>query len=223
MLRGAQSTNIHYKKGTFVKNFPNAVFASASIVLGATVYSPAAMALSPPWYILQNQMKATIGQDAGVTVDDLKDAPGGYDLDVEVSDGRQAKALSTLLTRTHDFGGTEVHVIVLDSYGNPIAPGTVPTDPDKATRFFQTALSGNCFFVQVDPGNAIYALFLEFPQATIQFPADNLADAYGNLNLVAADAFKEILNLEDISGIGIGAATSTDVYGSLCSSGGGGK
>jgi hypothetical protein len=180
----------------------------------STINPSMSFALSPPWFIFQSKMKATVGADQCVSVDDLKEDeqdPGSFDLVVHSTCGyRKTQALSTLISRTHTFGNISVKVIVLNSENHLVEPKEFPTDPEIAEALVKRALRGNPYFVCTAPGNAIFKFFIVFEPRVIQFFADNLSDAYRNMNLVAADAFYDALGLDMIRNIRMG--TSTEMF-----------
>ena len=186
----------------------NSVLVMLALSTIALAGSHNAFAISPPWNILQSEMKATVGADDCVDIDNLKPVPHGYNLDVEVCNTERAKALATLIDPTRDFGGVIVHIRVFAPHHHQVTPGTLPTHPEELEELIQTALCGNRYFVKVAPGNAIVTVFAEFTPSVIQFFADNLADAYNNLNLVAEDAFNNAMGLSEISHGKIGVTTS---------------
>lgn len=177
----------------------------------AATYSVSAFALSPPWYILASETQKTLGADPCVRVDDLDSAighPGDFDLNIHaICSDQKANALATALPASRDFGGVTVFIRVFDPNGHQEPKGILPIDPAEAAEVYQRALDGNPLFVQIDPGNAIVDFFLEFQPRVVQFYADNLADAYHNLNLVAADAFDKVLDLQAITTPHVGVST----------------
>lgn len=184
----------------------------AWIILLALVFSAKSMALSPPWVVLQNQMKATIGADPLVRVDDLDEvsqSPEKFNLDVHVKcDCEKAQALADFIGKEHDFGGVLVDVRVFDERDHLKTAKPIPTHPDEAEELVKDALRTNRYFVKIDPKAFLSDFFIEFCKGVVQYQADNIADFYRNINQVAADAFAQILGLDDIPGIHIGVTTS---------------
>jgi hypothetical protein len=179
-----------------------------------------ALALSPPWYILQAQFEAALERDPCVTVDRLVEtSPSRYELNVRVCDRMKGKALSTLLTRQESFGAIVVDIDVFDLSGEKIAPDAMPSDPARYRSLVGAALTGNCLFIGTRDGNPINAFFIEFAKAVVQYWGDNLADAYGNINEVAAAAFYDVLGLSDLAAFSVQTTTSpTYIWG--CGGGG---
>jgi hypothetical protein len=189
-----------------------------SLVISSTAMvsvSQKAFALSPPWFVLQSQFKATLEGDPSVEVRQLRPIAGGYELEIDVHAGkRKAQALSTFLSKTHVFGGVSVFVEVFDSRHRLVQPGTIPTQLDDLSKLIRTALKGNRFFVKIDPGNGVYSLFVEFTKSVVQYFADNLADAYKNINQVAADAFAQVFDFP--VELKVGTSTSPECQGHDC-------
>jgi hypothetical protein len=168
-----------------------------------------AFALSPPWYVLEAQIRATLQGDPDVLVEDLKTNSEGYTLDVEVrQNSKKAEALATFVSRVHTYGQVKLTVEVVNDDGKIVSPAPLPTDENQLRSFIWTALHDNAYFVRVDSGNGIYRLFIEFAPEIIQYFADNVADYYRKINQVAADAFAEVLNLRTDLNLKIGTSTS---------------
>jgi hypothetical protein len=170
-----------------------------------------AFALSPPWEILQAQFKATLEGDPCVVVDPLKSVSAReYALVVHetCNNATKAQALADLLSKTHSFGGVKVVVQVENSRCQTLTPQPISPNPIAAANTLTAALTGNKFFIQIDPGNIAYAFFVEFTKCVVQYFADSLDDAYGNINQVAATAFLEVLGLPSLTQISIGTTTS---------------
>jgi hypothetical protein len=184
----------------------------ALLTVAVLGFSASAFALSPPWVLLQNELKATIGADPHVEVDDLVQvgtSPEKFNLDVHVKGrGEKAQALADFISKEYDFGGVLVDVRVFDRHGDIESPQPIPTNVDDAKDLVRDTLKGNPFFVKLDPPRFLDQFFVEFCKGIVQYPADNISDFYQNNNEVAAEAFDEVLGLASIPGIHIGVATS---------------
>lgn len=179
------------------------------VLCASMAFAYSAFALSPPWVILQAQLKATIGADRCADVGDLREGPSeSYEIDITAKcDIDKAHALATFLTRTHDFGGVTVEVTVRDRNGDIVEADILPENPEDVAEIVERALSTNPFFAEIDEGNGVFAFFATFKKLVVQYPADNIGDTFKNNNQVAADAFREVMNFEKIEKPHIGTGT----------------
>jgi hypothetical protein len=194
-----------------IMRYQSRKFLTAVLPLLLFCLPSSAFALSPPWEILQAQFKATLEADPCVTVDPLKSSSAmEYELVVHESCNNEpkAQALADLLTKTYDFGGVHVAVQVSSSKCQTLIPRSISPNPIAAANTVNTALTGNRYYLQITPGNPVYVFFAEFTRCTVQYYADDLADAYGNITQVAAAAFLEVLGLQTLTHIRIGTTTS---------------
>jgi hypothetical protein len=173
-----------------------------------------AFALSPPWYLFQSKMKATIGNDSCVQVSNLTEggsqSSANYLLDIHVSCdnmGNKAQALADLLVRTYSFGNPTVQVRIFDSGGRLALASPIPSDPNATSALMQEALSTNRLFVGVHPGRGRFPISIEFKHEVVQYFADNLSDYYGNMTQVASEAFRDILQFDRVTSLRTGFTT----------------
>jgi hypothetical protein len=157
----------------------------------------AAVGLTPPWYTLRSEMAATVGKTPGVVVGQLvEEADGNFSLTVTVRNSVRASKLASVLAATHVFGQLQVQVSVQDTHGHVITPST-PESAHQLASFERTALAGNPLLKKVlvqpffEGGTPV--VFPVFAKEVIQFPNDNLADAFQNYNATAAATFTDVL------------------------------
>jgi len=179
------------------------------VVVGSLL-STSLLALSPPWYVFQGEMTASIGADACVKVKDLNVNTTPYGLEVQVTCSKSGKAtgLATLLTRTVPFGNVSVNVYVTDASGQTVKPVAFPSDTAAAMKFVNQALTGNQYYMGNVSGNAYYTFFLEFKKQVVSYFADNVADKYSDINKVAADSFREMIDFASFTKTLIGTTTN---------------
>jgi hypothetical protein len=142
-------------------------------------------------------------------------AGGGprYTLDVVGCTQDVAESLGAILNPKYNFGNVRLYVYVVGPSGMPVPSGAArsPKDDPVLTvqNYFQTALAQNPLFVTVHTDGAFYDLFIEMKREVIQFWNDNLADYYGNTNLVAAEAFSDVCRSSYFNNqVSVGWATS---------------
>lgn len=177
--------------------------------LSLILFSQGAFALLPPWVVLQNQVKATLGSDHCVKVDFLAPVGNSFNLDVHVicRGESRAQAISDFVSTTHDFGGIDVTVRVFDSRGHLVSPQPFPADIEAKKKVIHAALRTNPYFDGFQPGNIAFDFFIELTKCVVQYPADDISDSHGNINQVAADAFRQVLRLDEIT-TRVGTGTS---------------
>jgi len=163
--------------------------------------------LSPPWIVLENQVKATLAVDPDVSILLVNLGNGQFLLKVQVKNLDKAKALSAFLSRVVEFGKNHVTIQVLDPQGQ-VVPGSLPSDPNLARTLITTALGGNPYFVGIQDGWGPYSFFVEFKKQVIQFSADNISDYYKNENWVAEKSFFYVLGFDRIQAFHFGSSTS---------------
>jgi hypothetical protein len=196
------------------------VFLSLPLFVSVTGFAgPRGVKLSPPWYLLQNRVMATIGKDQCVEVDRLElisSEPAIYELDIhQHCEDSKARALATLMTQDYGFGGVTVYVRVFDREGDLVPASPMPVNPKEAAEVVKLALGTNYYFVQIDftndPFKLLPAFYIEFKAEIVQYFADDISDYYSNRNEVVAKAFFEVLQLHRIQGIRIGTTTSRKI------------
>jgi hypothetical protein len=148
--------------------------------------------LSPPWYTLWNEIKASVGNDPGVKVGPLVTSSLPYIVPITVGNHDKAVALASIMALQHQFGNISVVIQVKDGDGTPVKPIN-PTSADQLAELVKTALDSNGWLTQVvvqplfPGGRAI--VFAVFAKAVIQFFNDDLSDLYHNYNNVVGFVF----------------------------------
>lgn len=155
--------------------------------------------LSPPWYTLWNEIKASIGNDPGVTVNPLVTSQHPFVVPITVTDHNKAVGVASIMSAQYTLGNITVVVQVKDGSGQIVKP-VVPGSPDDLVKLMQAALTGNKWFVEVVkkaftplPHSPV-VVYPVFSKAVIQFFNDDLSDLYSNYNNVVAFVFKLVLN-----------------------------
>ena len=172
-----------------------AVLAAVVMVLYA---AGPALALDPPEWLTYKSLLHSVGKTPGVTVMAPIEVGSRYRINVIVEDSARGPALATILAPND--GSAFVVVKVMDSQGNvqkPVAvKGTVTKKLAKIKALFQTAFTGNPFYVTTKTVyvDGIYGVFPIYKAKLIQFACDNAGDYYGNATYVAADLFRLVAN-----------------------------
>lgn len=149
--------------------------------------------LSPPWYLLQAKLSATLNSDPCVHVSDIIGEDLDMNIKIEVCNYDKAVALSAFLNKKHEFGkGAAVTTQVYAPGQLPVVTN-LPKGAEETSEFLNRALSGNTYFVKT--GIVKNTAYAEFKPAVVQYHSDDLSDVYLNTNLVASTAFREVLDL----------------------------
>ncbi len=212
-------------------------FAAVGLPGGSSVpMANGSVCLSPPWWIIRSELLNSIGKSPGVTVGapeavssfgrrDVRDFSEAelqgvqsslFSIEVHASTMERARALAFVLKPLYQAGQSSVSVWV-SGPENPTLPVSAPFPvsgidlPSFVQQQFTYALDGNPYFVAFTPKQRVPmlpAFFMIFSREEIQFYADNLCDAYRNVNLVAENVFADVLNLTYFSGsLQVGVST----------------
>ena len=152
--------------------------------------------LPPPWYALWSKINGTVGNDPGVTVYPLDTSKQPYVAPITVANNDQAVALASILMLHYHLGQVQVQVQIKNGAGTIVKP-ILPTSPDQLAGLVQTALGHNGWFVTVVKhpismgGKDV--VFPVFAKQVLQYPGDDLSDAYMNYNNVVAFTFRDVL------------------------------
>ncbi|WP_454781334.1 group-specific protein [Legionella sp. WA2022007384] len=153
--------------------------------------------LLPPWYLLNNQLSATLNADPCVHVGNL--AGDGLEMEIKVTvcNEDKARALASFINRVHEYGDKLAVTVKVYSDSIPVEANT-PSTPDEAVELINIALKGNEYFVGAGLGTrqhdgTAYALFKPM---VVQYYADDTSDWYLNKNEVAAKAFGAVFNID---------------------------
>ena len=166
-------------------------------------------------YIFNHEVRAALGADPSVEVEDLSPFASGTAAHLTVrvhgENPSKAAALSTLLTQVKDIAGINVYVRVKNDQDHVIAPGDFPLEISEARKLIHTALIGNRYFLVIQEGNSVVKFFVEFMPLVVQFYNDSLSNYIGCKNRVAQDVFYELLQFEKWTQIvmPIGVTTQT--------------
>lgn len=185
--------------------------------------------LNPPWWIIRSELVYSIGAAPGVVigepevtlsqgrvrVSDLQ--PGVLDglKNSEISIGvyadtlLRAQALAFVLKSTVESKSATVKVWVNDPAhpGSPLTPPAPVPSIDLVSYVQQNieqALTGNPYFVGFSErmnSPLMPKFFVMFSREEIQFFADNIGDAYRNINAVAEDIFFDVMNMQYFDGV----------------------
>lgn len=153
--------------------------------------------LSPPWYLLQKQLSATLNADPCVHVEDLTGAGLDMEIRITVCTNDKAHALAAFVNQRHEFGDKLAVTVVVYADFVPVdapMPGTL----EDATKLLSRALNGNNYFVKTGIGRSptsVHSAYIVFKPAVIQYQSDDISDWYLNTNEVAANIFSDVLNL----------------------------
>lgn len=193
------------EKGVRMKpcNTPKSKFISfLFLFVTALGISQSAFALSPPWYRLQALLKTTLEKDPCVKVDKLTGEGLNMEVLVNVCNYNKAQALAALISKKHSYG-PRLTLAIKVAYNNSVVSGSAPTNTTEALNLISESFAGNELFVKVIQTQNTPIGFVEFKPQIVQYYSDDISDWYRNTNLVAADAFKGILEVDSWRKAGI--------------------
>lgn len=154
--------------------------------------------LSPPWYLLQTQLRTVLEADPCVKVHSLTgDAPEMH-IKIRVCNEQKAVALAAFLTKRHEF--SEQLAVNVNVYAANLGQvdAQLPNSLEETTKLLSRALHGNKYFVKTGMGTSPMAqpvAYAVFKPVIVQYFSDDLSDWYQNTNEVAAKVFSDLFNL----------------------------
>lgn len=164
----------------------------------STAYS-AKPKLIAPWYLLQAQMRAALGADPCVEVEQLTGDGLNMEIKVTVCNDSKAEALAAFIAKRYEFG--EQLAVMVNVYAPELVlkETSLPDSMEEIAKLLRAALTGNNYFIKVGIGGrnpmnqpAVYAAFKPM---VIQYFSDDISDWYQNTNEVASKLFSDLFNL----------------------------
>lgn len=186
---------------SFKVNLSKSIFLMA--LLWLITFSQLAFALSPPWYLLRALLKTSLEADPCVKVGNLTGEGRNMEVLINVCEFPKAQALSTLVSKQHSFGDKLMVTVKVMFANQLVLPGPAPSKASEVIALINDSLRDNQFFVKSLAAANSQMGFAEFKPAVVQFFADDISDWYRNTNLVAADAFKKVLDVKALRDAGI--------------------
>lgn len=165
------------------------------------------VSLSPPWIILLQQLRTSIGADPNVCVCPIQQQENVYSINIVAECFNQARAIATILTPQYTFGEIVVNVTVYWSCDLlPVEPFSPPSEQfDElvlfTNRVINTALTTNPFFVEskIIPQDGSFPpsfgnISVIFAKAVLQYFSDDISNIFQYSNQVAQDVFEAVMN-----------------------------
>ncbi|KTD42613.1 group-specific protein [Legionella parisiensis] len=154
--------------------------------------------LLPPWYLLKNQLSATLNADPCVHVGDLTGDGLEMEIKITVCDEDKARALASFINRVHYFGDNLAVTVKIYSIDSIPVEAISPSTLKETVELLNLALKGNKYFVKARLGTrqqagTAYALFKPM---IVQYYSDDISDWYLNTNEAAAKVFGTVFNLD---------------------------
>lgn len=166
--------------------------------------------LSPPWYVLYDTISACFGVDSLIEVSDFIEEGRNFRVNLTTAVFKKARALDEILIHEFNFGNIKVFLDVLfedkkldiNFYNNYLTSAQMVNECQKQVKkIIDDALRTNPYYISailvpdmpLIPECVRGSVSLNFDNKIIQFYADDIADIFGNRNVIAADAFKELL------------------------------
>lgn len=179
-----------------VAKFLQVILSCSLIMLSSTIFAIKPK-LSPPWYLLQAQLSASLQADPCVTVDSLQGDGLNMSVEVHVCEQKKAEALAAFISKNHQFG-EQLAVRVAVLYDGVAVEGQLPDALEEQVTLLNDALNGNAYFVYARSGlspTSTVSAFAVFKPRVIQYFSDDISDWYLNTNVVAATLFSKLFDL----------------------------
>ena len=129
--------------------------------------------LSPPWQEQYAKLKNTVGMDPLVRVGPLLPSGSNYVVRVRVMGNVKARALSTLLRKSVQFGNVGFKVVVVNQNGVTVSPFQGPFTVLRIVRILTLAFQSNRLFRFAKAGS-LSNVYPVFAKQVVQFYDDNL-------------------------------------------------
>ncbi|KTC81182.1 hypothetical protein Lche_3202 [Legionella cherrii] len=183
------------------------------IIFLSMTFTASAGKLLPPWYLLNNQLSATLNADPCVKVSDLTGDGLEMEIKVTVCNEDKAHALASFINRIHEYGDKLAVTVKVYSSDSVPVEANAPSSPDEAAELLNQALKGNKYFVRAGVGTRYFdeAAFALFKPMIVQYYSDDLSDWYLYTNEVAAKVFAAVLNLDPYLEGAIKVYASTEI------------
>ncbi|MGL6105192.1 hypothetical protein [Romboutsia sp.] len=178
--------------------------------------------LSPPWYILRDELYYTVGASDYVNVSELQEVKDGFEVILSVKCNKykncsickseccnehdtikinkSAQCLRNIIPYMYEFGNIKIFTRIYDSCNNKFIPyeEQVYKNVEEVANEFCCALSDNPYFkgvILVPEGfpSTLGSLVVIIDKQVIQFYDDNISDICQNYNQVAAVTFSNVL------------------------------
>lgn len=162
------------------------------------------LALSPPWMIYYEKIKALFSEDSEIRVY-FNDEE--MTISLYVKNGRKADALSQLLPLEKSFGSVDIGIKVIPANNFQ----TVNSNPEELIK---AAFEGNpaLRFTQTITGVLSNPItYVVFDKRVVQYYNDDLGDYYGQCSTLYQDLAKEVFGVEE----GVFYCTAKNITGSI--------
>ena len=158
--------------------------------------------LSPPEYLLFEQIKSSIGTDATLCIKPIYEKEGIYYIDIITDFKCTATGLATIMIPEYDFGGIKVKVRIFwrCECHHQVKPIKHPrgNKVNEGKKLIELALRCNPYYLATikkpkDAPPSTGSLIIIFRKKVIQYYSDDISDFFQYSNFVAQDVFKAIL------------------------------
>jgi hypothetical protein len=148
-----------------------------------------------PWWVVHNQLAATVGAASDVTVDALAEDNGRYLQRIVTRDDRVGTGLATILRREYEWSDGRLTVVVEDGRGRAWPARKVEAQEDLVyamkDALASNPLSDGVLKESLEPGRPVVAVI---KPEVVQFWASAQSDYYGNFLQVASRGFSDLFN-----------------------------
>lgn len=174
------------------------------------------VSLSAPQYELYEKVRATLGGDPYVRIPEMIEDGKHYIINIITVKGKQAYALKELLKTRYEFGNIIVDIVISSQEQSDVHE--VEQNPKGLKKLVDWALGSNFYYVLsliIDRSNPyippMYGdVALVFRKKIVRYYVDDMYDAYGVTNEIAAEAFREILKESFFGDLSLSFSTNPD-------------
>ncbi len=148
-----------------------------------------------PWYHAEALLKATLGSDPCLTVQDLESTSDGNVIKIKSCSKNKAVALASLLDPKQFIG---VRVLLITDQNQIAMPSKIKKSEELA-KAAEIAFNDNSYYTRIYASNSSFSyVTIEFKPAVVQYASDDISDFHGMTNRVAQEAFCSFL-IKDFS------------------------
>lgn len=172
--------------------------------------------LSAPQYFLYSKIKATLGGDPYLNIPEMTEEGSHYTINIITVKAKQAYALKELLKHKYEFGNITVDIVISSQEQCDVPE--VDKNAKGLKKLVDWALGNNFYYalsILMDRSNPFIpptygAVALIFRKKIVRYYIDDMCDAYGAVNEIAAEAFSGIFEEKFFDKLTLSYSTNID-------------
>lgn len=173
--------------------------------------------LNAPEYVLYSKIKATLGGDPYLSIPEMTVEGCNYTINIITFKTKQAYALKELLKKKYEFGNITVDLVISSQEQGEILE--VDKNQRGLKKLVDWALGNNFYYVlsilmdrknpSIPPTYGDVALI--FRKKIVRYYINDMCEAYGAVNEVAAEAFRGIFEEKIFDKYRLSYSTNVDM------------